>query len=147
VLDAYLELTQQLPSSSDIRAFVSSHQVGISKLAFEYCHEMVEGDTGLRDAFFGTGFQWTAAATTAFDSAAKIDMITEPLIQKMVRYGMPAQELADQADSGLVEADLDMLIMDLMVCNLPACTADRSTVDIVKGTCTAVLASAAVMVH
>jgi hypothetical protein len=49
--------------------------VGISKLAFEYCHEMVEGDTALRDDFFGTGFQWTQVPAVAFDDPAKLDMI------------------------------------------------------------------------
>ncbi len=142
----YEELTQQLPSTEDIRSFVSSHQVGISKLAFEYCHEMVEGDTSLRDAFFGAGFQWTAIPSVAFDSPAKFDLITEPLVTKMLRHGTPAQELANQADSAMVEADLDQLIVDLMACNLTPCDADR-TVNIVKGACTATLASAGVMVQ
>ena len=140
------ELTQQLPSSLDIRSFVSSHQVGVSKLAFEYCHEMVEGDTVLRDAFFDTGFQWGSDPATAFATATDFNRITEPLIEKMLRHGTTAQELEDQADSSQVEADLDQLIVDLMACNLTPCDADR-TVNIVKGACTATLASAGVMVH
>ena len=40
----------------------------------------------------------------------------------------------------------DALIAELMVCNLTPCDAAR-TVNIVKGVCTAVLASAGVMVH
>jgi hypothetical protein len=146
VLATYEELIQQLPSSLDIRSFVSSHQVGVSKLAFEYCHEMVEADPGLRDAFFGTGFQWTAVPSVAFATPADFNRITEPLITKMLRHGTPAQELLAQADSGQVEVDLDQLIVDLMACNLTPCDADR-TVNIVKGACTATLASAGVMVH
>jgi len=146
VESTFAELVQQLPSSLDIRSFVSSHQVGVSKLAFEYCHEMVEGDTVLRDAFFGTGFQWGAVPATAFATPADFDRITEPLISKMLRHGTSVQELANQADSAQVETDLDQLIVDLMACNLTACDADR-TVNIVKGACTATLASAGVMVH
>jgi hypothetical protein len=143
---AFDDLTQQLPSGQDLRSFVSSHQVGVSKLAFEYCHEMVEGDTSLRDAFFGAGFEWTAVPAVAFDSPAKFDMITEPLITRMLRHGDATQEIANQADSAQVEADLDQLIVELMACNLTPCDADR-TVNIVKGACTATLAGAGVMVH
>jgi hypothetical protein len=146
VLATYEELTQQLPSTQDVRSFVSSNQVGISKLAFEYCHEMVEGDTALRDDFFGTGFQWTEVPAVAFDDPAKLDMITEPLIAKMLRHGDPAQELAGQADSAMAEAELDQLIADMMVCTLTPCDAAR-TVNTVKGACTATLAGAGVMVH
>ena len=143
---AFDDLTQQLPSGQDLRSFVSSHQVGVSKLAFEYCHEMVEGDTSLRDAFFGAGFEWTAVPAVAFDSPAKFDLITEPLITRMLRHGDATQEIANQADSAQVEADLDQLIVELMACNLTPCDADR-TVNIVKGACTATLAGAGVMVH
>ncbi len=143
---AFNDLTQQLPSGQDLRSFVSSHQVGVSKLAFEYCHEMVEGDTSLRDAFFGAGFEWTAVPAVAFDSPAKFDLITEPLITRMLRHGDATQEIANQADSAQVEADLDQLIVELMACNLTPCDADR-TVNIVKGACTATLAGAGVMVH
>ena len=146
VLTTFEELSQQLPSSEDLRSFVSSNQVGVSKLAFEYCHEMVEVDTGLRNAFFGPGFQWTAVPSVAFATPADFDQITGPLITKMLRFGGPAQELANQADSAQVEGHLDQLIVDLMACNLTPCDADR-TVNIVKGACTAVLASAGVMVH
>jgi hypothetical protein len=146
VLSTYNELEQQLPGTSDLRSFVSANQVGVSKLAFEYCHEMVEGDTGLRDAFFGAGFEFDQVPAVAFGDPAKIDLITEPLITRMLRYGSDQQELADQADSAQVEAHLDALIAELMVCNLTPCDAAR-TVNIVKGVCTAVLASAGVMVH
>jgi len=143
---AFNDLTQQLPSGQDLRSFVSSHQVGVSKLAFEYCHEMVEGDTSLRDAFFGAGFEWTAVPAVAFDSPAKFDLITEPLITRMLRHGDATQEIANQADSAQVEADLDQLIVELMACNLTPCDADR-TVNIVKGGCAATHAGAGVMVH
>ncbi len=141
----YLDLTQQLPNTQDIRSFVSSHQVGISKLAFEYCNEMVT-DTGLRDGFFDPSFEWTDIPSVAFGTPAKTDLITEPLISDMLRHGTPAQALTSQPDFAMVEADLDQLVVDLMACNLTPCDANR-TVNIVKGVCTAALASAGVMVH
>jgi hypothetical protein len=141
----YQDLTQQLPNTQDIRSFVSSHQVGISKLAFEYCNAMVE-DTGLRDGYFSPSFEWTEVPSVAFGTPAKIDLITEPLISGMLRHGDPAQALVSQPDFAQVEADLDQLVVDLMACNLTPCDADR-TVNIVKGVCTAALASAGVMVH
>ena len=145
VNDVYTELTTQLPNTQDLRSFVSSHQVGISKLAFEYCNAMVE-DTTLRDGFFGTGFEWTEVPANAFGSAGEFDLITEPLISQMLRHGDAADTVEVQPDFTMVEADLDQLIVDLMACNLTPCDADR-TVNIVKGACTATLASAGVMVH
>ena len=52
VLAEFSALQQQLPAGFDMRTFVSSNQMGISKLALEYCDELVENTT-LRDAFFG----------------------------------------------------------------------------------------------
>ncbi len=141
----FQEITASLPNNQDLRSFVSSHQVGVSKLAFEYCNELVENQT-LRDGYFDPSFGWTDIPSVAFDSAAKFDLITEPLIEGMLRHGAPNQALPSQPDFAQVEADLDQLVVDLMACNLTPCDADR-TVNIVKGVCTATLAGAPVMVH
>ena len=73
-------------------------------------------------------------------------MITDPLIDKMIRHGDPTQDMTNQVSSADAEAELDQLIANLSVCTPAPCDSTR-TPNIVKGACMAVLSSAAVMVH
>jgi len=136
----YRDLEQQLPSDYDARAFVSSHQVGISKLALEYCDAMVEDPT-LRDAFFGTGFAFDQDPSVAFAGGSA--EITAPLVDRMMGEG-----LLSQPDVAAIETEIDALIGNLMAtCDATECAGGARTRNIVKGACTAMLSSAAVMVH
>jgi len=42
VESAFAEVRQQLPGTVDLRTFVASHQVGVAKLATEYCSALVD---------------------------------------------------------------------------------------------------------
>jgi hypothetical protein len=64
----------------------------------------------------------------------------------MLRHGDMTEELVGQVTTAEAEVELDQLITDLMVCNPGPCDATR-TPNIVKGVCTAVLASAGTMIH
>jgi hypothetical protein len=133
------ELKQQLPSTSDVRTFVSSHQVGIAKLALEYCSEMVDR-TSLREDFFGTGFNFNAPTSDAFADPAARDVITDALIDQMLGVNLVNQP-------SLVEAEpiLDQLIDMLTAgCNVAADCDANYTRTVVKATCASVLGSAAV---
>jgi len=135
---AYLDLEQQLPGEQDLRSFVSSHQVGIAKLALEYCDELVEAPV-TRDAFFGTGFAFNLEPVTAF---AQRDVIFDALYDQMIGVTLGSQPLRSD-----VQAELDLLVDTLLSdCLLTTCDAER-TETIVKGTCAAVLSSAAVTIH
>jgi len=142
VRSTYLELIQALPSNNDVEAFVSAHQMGISRLALDYCDQMVE-TTGLRDAFFGAGFDWTQAPTT-FSATGPRDQIINPLSAKMLGTG-----LANQPTAAEVRPHLDTLINQLTAgCTATSCPATTpSTRNVVKGVCASVLSSAAVQIH
>ena len=140
VQSTFLDLEQQLPASTDVRSFVSSQQVAISKLALEYCDVLVES-TALRQTLFGA-FEFNSPVVTAFSDQAKEDIIINALLDRMVGVG-----LATQPDPAALHALLDTLIGDLTAgCNAANCDAER-TRTVVKATCAATLASAAVHIH
>jgi hypothetical protein len=138
--NTFAEIQQALPPDYDVRSFVSSQQVAISKIALEYCDAMVDGPN--RATFF-PGFDFTALPTAAFATAAQRDRVFDPLFDRMVGDG-----LAMQPTRAEVRAALDTMTDQLLVsCATPgACGVDR-TAAIVKGACAAVLGSAAVTLH
>ena len=144
VAGTYGELRQQLPGVTDLRTFVSSQQVGIAKLALEYCSELVD-DPVQRDVFFdqGPAFEWSAAPATAFMNGPAEDKrlrITGPLVDKLMGVGLTVQPDANLIESRLLGL-IDVLVQDCGVCDA------QSTQDIVKGTCMAMLASGPVQMH
>lgn len=149
----YNEILQQLPSTNDLRSFVSANQVGIAKLGIEYCDAVVEDARpgGLRETFFPgyAGFQWAQAPAVAFADPAEVDFVTDPILDQILGTGLrgdirgiPAR---DQA-----EAVLDQLITELSAsCGgalEPPCD-DVFTRSMVKGLCTSAVASGAVHIH
>ena len=143
VESTFLGLTQQLPGGYDLRSFGTSQQVGIAKLALEYCDAMVETPI-LRDAFFGTSpaFGFDQPVATAFASQADKDLITSALVNQMMGIG-----IAEQPDPLAVQVVLDTLLDDLNSnCSSMLCDATR-TRTVVKATCTAMLSSATVTIH
>jgi hypothetical protein len=141
--DVFGVIRQALPATADPRSFLSSHQVATSKLALEYCHEMVESPA-LRDQFFGTspGVAFDSDVPAALGSAAQVDVVVDALYDNMVGVG-----LAEQPTRAEVTGVLRALIGDLTVgCDAASCPAER-TRTVVKAACAAVLSSAAVAIH
>jgi len=135
------ELEQQLPGSYDLRAYSSSQQVGISKLALEYCNALVDSPAA-RTAFFGAGFDFDDPATAAYVDATARNRLIDPLMVRMLGLGLQSQP--DPAD---VRPLLDGLIGDLITgCDAASCGADR-TKTVAKAACAALLSSAAVSMH
>ncbi len=147
IQETYDELQQQLPSTYDLRSIVSSHQVGLTKLAFEYCVETMDRPT-LREAMLGSEFEagspsfFEQDAATAYGNATLADLMSERLTDHM----LGAQQLTEQPARADVISELDSLRDDLVTnCQAP-CGPDE-TIGIAKGMCTAILSSAPVMVH
>lgn len=141
VADTFFELQQQLPPGYDLRAFSSSQQVGIAKLALEYCDALVE-TPGVRQAFFGPDFDFDAAVPTAFADQTRRNWIIDPLVD-----GMVGISLASQPGPAELQPVLDGLIDELTAgCDATTCGPDRTRA-VVKASCAAVLSSAAISVH
>ncbi|MFO0691387.1 MAG: LamG domain-containing protein [Myxococcota bacterium] len=151
----FQELVQQLPAGPDLRSFVSANQVGVAKLGVEYCDALVGGETAgsqtLRNQFFtGAGaFGWNQPPATAFANPANVDLITDPLLDKIVGAGLRG-DVGGNPARDQIEAMLDQLIVDLSATcgggGQPACDGVY-TKNIVKGLCTAVVSSGAVHIH
>lgn len=134
----YNTIRQQLPTVESIEGFLASHQVAVAQLAIEYCNALVE-DTALRAAFF-PGFNFSASAATAFDTQGEKDLITGPLLSKVVGSNLPSQPA--NAD---VKTELESLMTTLTACG-GGCAADR-TESVVKASCAAALGSAVMLVQ
>ena len=133
----FTDLEQQLPSNYDVRSFVSSHQVGIAKLSVEFCDALVDNTT-LRTNFFGA-FPWDTVPETVFAVPTNRTQIADALHNRMLGTG-----LAGQPTLAETRAEVSTMIDELLA-GCP-CNAER-TRTIVKGACSAVLASAAVSMH
>lgn len=126
------ELEVQLPSGNDIKSFLAANQVAITKLAAEYCDELV-GNGGVRGQVWpGLNFGNSPNQVLA-NNAQKFGVITQTLDKF---WGTTTE------NRGTSETEMLSLMNDLLVGeNL----GNRDTTSkVMKGVCTAALASAEV---
>ena len=138
VMATYNAVKQQMPTLTDIDIFVSSQQMGITQLAIEYCNALVDDSTA-RASYF-SGFDFNAAASNAFDSTAKRNIIYDALISKTMGSG-----LATQPSDVDIKLELSSLTDKLTACGA-GCASDR-TETVVKAVCAATIANAAMLVQ
>ncbi len=133
-------IREQLPAGYDVRSFVSSQQVAISKIALDYCDALVEGPG--RAGFF-PGFDFALPADAAFATPAQRDLAFDPLYDRVVGAGLAMQPTRAEV-RGALDALVDQLVASCGASG--SCDAAR-TRSIVKASCSAVLGSAAVALH
>ena len=126
----YERVHQAMPVQPKIAGFISSQQMGITQLAFEYCKVLVEDSTA-RSAFW-PGFPWGTNKSTAFNNRA---LVIDPLVEKMVGLNLPTQP-----DTTEVENEIDYLLGRLI-------SGSGDTNAIMKGACASTLGSAAMLVQ
>jgi len=138
-------LKQSMPSTANLMAFVPAQQVGITKLAAQYCDSMV-ANTTLRAAFFDTTPATVfGLAVTAFNTQPNKDLIINTLITKMVGTNLGSQPSQTEAYTE-VSALINTLITNSVAGSVGGTTSTR-TQNIIKGACAAVLSSAALTIH
>jgi hypothetical protein len=130
VQTVYERVHQAMPVQPKIAGFISSQQMGITQLAFEYCKVLVE-DSTLRSSFW-PGFPWGTSKSTAFNDKS---LVTDPLVARMVGVNLPTQP-----DEAAVAAEVDDLLDRLI-----AGAGDTNA--IMKGACASTLGSAAMLVQ
>jgi hypothetical protein len=138
VVATYDRVQQQLPTTENIEAFLSSHQIGIAQLAIEYCNALAD-DTTLRAQYF-PGFNFGSPAGQAFDTVGERNLIIDPLVAHALGTGIATQPTAAE-----VRGELDSLIVRLASCGA-GCAADR-TPTVVKAACSAVVGNAATLLQ
>ena len=138
----YTELKQQLPRDAELATFVSANQVGISKLGLEYCDALVDS-VPMREAFFGTEFNFEQDSMTAFAAGLDKAMIINALYDNMI-----GNDLEFQPSRTDVATVLGGLIDDLLApCGVDkTCDATR-TQAIVKASCATLISSAAINIQ
>jgi len=160
IMETWETVKRQLPVSSDITGFLAAQQMGITQLAVKYCSTLV--DSSGRSSYF-PGFDFSAPANSAFDSASKRALVIEPLKQSLLGHEMSwhdgshsqlasAPPLFDQ-DLDLdgkyeikgLEDELNRLINTMTECG-SSCAADR-TETTVKAVCAAAMGSAMILIH
>jgi hypothetical protein len=144
----FRKLRQSLPATADAKAFLSSHQVAIAQLAFEYCSALVDGPNA--PAFFNN-FDFTQSPALAYGGASR-NQVIDPLIDNVGRIA-----LMSQPDFVVIQDELgyalpngvrpDNLIDQMMVPNPDPTEPQADTRGIAKGVCGAILGSAATLVQ
>ena len=134
VANTFNAVSQALPISPAVEGFISSQQMAVTQLAIQYCNELV--DSPSQRAEFFPGFDFNAELTEAFKDSY---LVIDPLIARGIG------DVNTQPNPDAVRAELTGLIDRLSSCGT-SCEPDR-TERVVKGTCAAVLGSAAVLVQ
>jgi len=137
VFNTFQLVKRQLPSIENIETFISAQQMGITQLAIAYCDSAIENDS-LRSTWF-PDVDFTQPPSIALSSSERTKLLT-PLLAQLIPLNV-----ATQPNKTLVYSELDSLITRLSECD-GTCTQVR-TRTIAKASCTAVLASAVMLVQ
>lgn len=130
----YQEVKTQLPTNNDIKTFIASQQVGISKMAVEFCDVMV--DTPNLRTSAAPNFNFSQSPNQAFSGAG-----AKNLVQGFMA-SFWGTNLSSVPDDNVSVQLLEGLVDDLLVgSNMgdPAVTLGTA-----KGICTAVLSASPV---
>lgn len=147
----YQNLRQSLPAIEDPKAFLSSHQVAIAQLAFEYCNALMENRGTISTAAMFPGFNFAAAPATAYASR---DALITPLVDRVMGVAIQTQPdfTVVRSELGFVAANLltgqpDNLIDRMIAVNPDPLSQQADTRGIAKGVCGAVLGSAITLIQ
>lgn len=130
VVTVYNDITTQLPSDNNVKNFLPSMQVAITKLATEYCDRLVETDAYRVQIWPSINF--AQGPTQTLTSVNKVALIN----QTVDRFLGPVDaSLIDGAKSELLSLYDTLLAGETL-------TASATTKKVVKGICVASLSSA-----
>jgi hypothetical protein len=146
----FQNLRQSLPATEDPKSFLSSHQVAIAQLAFEYCNALMEDRGTIPTATMFPNFTFGTNPTADF--ANRDDLIT-PLVDRVMGFAIQSQpDFTDvEAELGLVSYNPttnrpDNLI-DRMLEPAEPGEPQATTRGIAKGVCGAILGSAVTLIQ
>lgn len=147
----FQNLRQSLPAIEDPQAFLSSHQVAIAQLAFEYCNALMEDRGSISTSAMFPAFNFNLAPAAAY---ANRDALIQPLVDRVM-----GRFLLTQPDFTVVRNELGIVVanggtgqpenlIDRMIATNPdPLEPQADTRGIAKGVCGAVLGSAIALVQ
>jgi hypothetical protein len=134
VQTVYNEIIIQLPTDNNIKNFLPSMQVAITKLATEYCDRLIE--VGAQKSIIWPSINFAQTPTQTLTSANKT-----LLIDQTVEYFLGP---ISAAEKNAVKSEL-ISLYDSLILN-ESLTTSATTKKVVKGLCTSVLSSAYITV-
>lgn len=132
----YLQVKSQLPNNNDIKAFLASQQVGVSKLAVEYCDALMLNTT--QRARVVPSYNFAAVPSVAFSASGSAQLINSLLASF---WGSGLEGLPDPEET---RQTLETLVDELLVSENMNDAA--VTLKVSKGVCSAVLSAAPVTI-
>lgn len=130
VQSVYNDIVVQLPTDNNLKSFLPSMQVAITKLATEYCDRLIE--IGTMKATIWPQINFSQTPNQTLTSANKNQMITQT-----VEYFFGPISTSEQ-DAAKVEL---LSLYDSLITG-ESLTTNATTKKVVKGVCTAALSSA-----
>lgn len=149
----FQNLRQSLPAIEDPKSFLSSHQVAIAQLAFEYCNALMEDRGTISTSVMFPAFNFNAQPATAY---ANRDALLTPLIDRLMGVAVLSQpdftvvrnELGVALAGPNPLTDRPANLIDRMLAPNPDPQEPQAdTRGIAKGACGAVLGSAIALVQ
>jgi len=144
----FQNLRQSLPANEDAKAFLSSHQMAIAQLAFEYCSALVDGPNAA--TYFG-GFDFNQLPAAAYAGTNR-NQVIDPLIDNIMGIAIMSQPdfVVVQDELGYILTNgvrPDNLINQMLTPNPDPLEPQADTRGIAKGVCGAVLGSAVTLIQ
>jgi hypothetical protein len=134
--NTFEDLELQLPETNDIKTFLAANQVGVTKLAAEYCDSLVDSGTLRTVIWPNFNFSQTPNQVLVGNGTNQAYVIN----QAMDKFWGNNINMAERAAA---QIELTTLLNDLLVGeNLGSSTTTRT---VVKGICIATLSSAQVV--
>jgi hypothetical protein len=134
VRNAYNQVVTSLPTDNDIKVFLPSHQLAVTKLAAEFCHQLVETEA-LRTAMWPGYAGYGMNPDTGLSGASRM-LIIDKIIDNF--WG----GMISDAERQKVEDEYQVLIGELL---MGEAANSQTTRNVIKGVCTSALASAHVI--
>lgn len=131
--NVFADVRVQLPTDNNIKSFIAVNQSSITKLAAEYCHELVRTATNTNRAQIWPNTNFGENASTALVGVKKDRIIDEAI-----------KHFWQVTDIDLVEYNMERNELSILIDELRAGETNNSTTtqNVIKSVCTAVLASA-----
>lgn len=147
----FQNLRQSLPAIEDPQAFLSSHQVAIAQLAFEYCNALMEDRGTITTTTMFPAFSFGQAPAIAYGNR---DAFITPLVDRVMGVAIQSQpdftvvrnELGVAVANPILGSP-DNLIDRMIAPNPDPLEPQADTRGIAKGVCGAVLGSAVALIQ
>jgi hypothetical protein len=141
----YLAVQQQLPPTPILEAFSSANQVGIAKLAIQYCNVMVNNP-----AYLSKVLPNVTLSAGLFSSQSGMDSVTGPLAARVLGSGLKSMPAATTLTGpyngpGTGTGELTNLITEL--CTTSACSTAARVQAVTAAACATAFGNANMLIN